>query len=44
MLDDEAQEDALYDRQTMRDLIGIELGQENVPDATTLLKFRGLLE
>jgi IS5 family transposase len=28
----------------MREFIGIDLGRENVPDATTLLKFRRLLE
>ena len=28
----------------MREFIGIELGRENVPDATTLLKCRRLLE
>ena len=41
---DEALEDALYDSQAMREFIGIDLGRENVPDATTLLKFRRLLE
>ena len=43
-LADEALEDALYDSQAMREFVGIELGRENVPDATTLLKFRRLLE
>ena len=43
-LADEALEDALYDSQAMREFIGIDLGRENVPDATTLLKFRRLLE
>jgi IS5 family transposase len=43
-LADEALEDALYDSQAMRDFVGIDLGRENVPDATTLLKFRRLLE
>ncbi|CAD5373601.1 transposase [Rubrivivax sp. A210] len=43
-LADEALEDALYDSQAMREFIGIDLGQESVPDATTLLKFRRLLE
>ena len=43
-LADEALEDALYDSQAMREFIGIDLGLENVPDATTLLKFRRLLE
>lgn len=44
ILADEALEDALYDSQAMREFIGIDLGRENVPDATTLLKFRRLLE
>ena len=43
-LADEALEDALYDSQAMREFIGIDLGRESVPDATTLLKFRRLLE
>jgi len=43
-LADEALEDALYDSQTMRSFAGIELSVEAVPDATTLLKFRHLLE
>ena len=43
-LADEALEDALYDSQAMRDFVGIDLAREQVPDATTLLKFRRLLE
>ena len=43
-LADEALEDALYDSHALRNFTGIDLGQENVPDATTLLKFRRLLE
>lgn len=43
-LSDEAVEDAVYDSQSMRDFIGIDLARESVPDATTLLKFRRLLE
>jgi len=43
-LADEALEDALYDSQAMRSFAGIDLGSEAVPDATTLLKFRHLLE
>ena len=39
-LADEALEDALYDSQAMRAFVGSDL----VPDATTLLKFRHLLE
>ena len=43
-LADEALEDAVYDSQALRDFIGIDLAIEAVPDATTLLKFRHLLE
>lgn len=42
-LADEALEDALYDSQALRDFVGIDLSRESVPDATTLLKFRRLL-
>lgn len=43
-LSDEAVEDAIYDSQSMREFVGIDLARESVPDATTLLKFRRLLE
>lgn len=43
-LADEALEDAIYDSQAMREFVGIDLAREAVPDATTLLKFRRLLE
>jgi IS5 family transposase len=43
-LADEALEDAIYDSQAMRLFAGIDLSVESVPDATTLLKFRHLLE
>jgi IS5 family transposase len=43
-LSDEAIEDALYDSQAIRRFVGIDLGREAAPDATTLLKFRRLLE
>jgi IS5 family transposase len=43
-LADEALEDALYDSQALRSFAGIDLGCEAVPDATTLLHFRHLLE
>jgi IS5 family transposase len=43
-LADEALEDAIYDSQAMRTFAGIDLSVEPVPDATTLLKFRHLLE
>ena len=43
-LSDEGAEDALYDSQAIRAFIGIDLSREAAPDATTLLKFRRLLE
>jgi IS5 family transposase len=43
-LADEALEDALYDSLAMRIFAGIDLSGDVVPDATTLLKFRRLLE
>jgi IS5 family transposase len=43
-LADEAVEDAIYDSQSMRGFTRIDLGADGVPDATTLLKFRRLLE
>lgn len=43
-LSDEAVEDALYDSQALRQFVGVDLSQESAPDATTLLKFRRLLE
>jgi len=43
-LADEACEDALYDSAAFRSFVGIDLGSERAPDATTLLKFRRLLE
>ena len=43
-LADEACEDALLDSPALRRFVGIDLGRERVPDATTLLKFRRLLE
>ena len=43
-LSDEACEDALYDIAAFRDFCRIDLGRERVPDATTLLNFRHLLE
>ena len=43
-LSDEGIEDAIYDSQAIRRFVGIDLGRETAPDATTLLKFRRLLE
>jgi IS5 family transposase len=36
-------EEALYDSASLRRFVGIDLGREPVPDATTMLKFRRLL-
>jgi transposase, IS5 family len=43
-LADEALEDALYDSQALRGFARIDLADDAVPDATTLLNFRHLLE
>jgi len=43
-LSDPAAEDALYDSESMRRFAGIELGEDAVPDETTLVRFRHLLE
>ena len=43
-LADEACEDAMYDTAVFREFCGFDLGRERIPDATTLLKFRHLLE
>jgi IS5 family transposase len=43
-LPDEGIEDAIYDSQAIRGFVGIDLNRETAPDATTLLKFRHLLE
>ena len=41
---DEGMEDAVYDSQSLRQFSRIDLSCDSVPDATTLLKFRHLLE
>lgn len=43
-LSDEGIEDAIYDSYAFRKFMGINFNEEQVPDATTLLKFRHLLE
>jgi IS5 family transposase len=43
-LSDPAVEEALYDSVGLRQFVGIDLGQEPVPDETTVCKFRHLLE
>jgi IS5 family transposase len=43
-LSDPAAEDAIYDSESMRRFARIELGEEVVPDESTILRFRHLLE
>lgn len=43
-LSDEGVEDAIYDSYAMRKFMGLDFATEQVPDATTLLGFRHLLE
>ncbi len=43
-LSDEGVEDAVYDSYAMRRFLGLDFAVEQVPDATTLLHFRHLLE
>ena len=43
-LSDPAAEDALYDSESMRRFVGLELSDDAVPDETTILHFRHLLQ
>ena len=43
-LSDPGAEEALYDIQSMRAFAGLELGRDSIPDETTILNFRHLLE
>jgi IS5 family transposase len=43
-LSDPQAEDAIYDRESMRRFARVELGEEVVPDESTILRFRHLLE
>lgn len=43
-LSDPQAEDALYDSESMRRFAGVELGEDTIPDETTILRFRHLLE
>lgn len=43
-LSDPAAEDAIYDSEPMRRFVGVELGEDVVPDESTILRFRHLLE
>ena len=37
-------EEALYDMESLRRFAGIDLGEQEIPDETTILNFRHLLE
>jgi transposase, IS5 family len=43
-LSDPGAEEALYDIESMRRFVGLELGEDAIPDETTILNFRRLLE
>jgi transposase, IS5 family len=43
-LSDPAVEEAMYDSSSMREFVGIDLGNQPAPDETTICKFRHLLE
>ena len=43
-LSDPGAEEALYDMHSMRNFAGLELGHDAIPDETTILNFRHLLE
>jgi IS5 family transposase len=43
-LSDPGAEDAIYDIEPMRRFAGVELGEDTIPDETTILRFRHLLE
>lgn len=43
-LSDPGVEEALYDSRAFRQFVGVDLGREPVPDETTILKFRHLME
>jgi len=43
-LSDPAVKESLYDMRVMREFVDIDLGEEPVPDETTVCKFRHLLE
>ena len=43
-LSDEGIEDAIYDSSAMKKFLKIDFNEESVPDATTLLKFRHMME
>lgn len=42
-LSDPAAEDAIYDSESMRRFVGVDLADDRIPDETTILRFRSLL-
>ena len=43
-LSDPAMEEALYDMALFREFVGLDTGEDNLPDESTILRFRHLLE
>ena len=43
-LEDQAAEESLYDMESMRNFAGLELTEDAIPDESTILKFRHLIE
>jgi IS5 family transposase len=43
-LSDPAMEEALYDMALFREFVGLDMGEESLPDESTILRFRHLLE
>ena len=43
-LSDPGAEEALYGMHSIREFVGVELGRDPIPDETTILNFRHLLE
>ena len=43
-LSDPAMEEALYDTPMFREFVGLDAGEDNLPDENTILRFRHLLE
>src|SRR5690606_3572997 len=43
-LSDPAAEDAIYDSESIRRFVGVDLGEDAVPDESSILRFRHLLE
>src|ERR1700726_2585802 len=43
-LSDPQAEDAIYDSESMRRFAGVDLADDTIPDETTILRFRHLLE